>query len=58
MNNMTNLILIKYGEISLKKGNRKYFEKKLVNNIKLKFKKLSGIRAVYTSNILPVSMTG
>jgi len=55
---MTNLILIKYGEISLKKGNRKYFEKKLVNNIKLKFKKLSGIRAVYTSNILPVSMTG
>ncbi|NOY10107.1 MAG: tRNA 4-thiouridine(8) synthase ThiI [Spirochaetes bacterium] len=34
---MTNLILIKYGEISLKKGNRKYFEKKLVSNIKLKF---------------------
>ncbi len=34
---MTNLILIKYGEISLRKGNRKYFEKKLVNNIKLKF---------------------
>lgn len=36
---MNSLILIKYGELSLKKGNRRAFEKKLINNIKYKFKK-------------------
>ena len=37
---MNSLILIKYGELSLKKGNRKYFEKKLIKNIRKKFNKL------------------
>ncbi len=34
---MNTIILVKYGEISLKRGNRKKFEKKLIENIKYKF---------------------
>jgi len=33
MVNIKNVILIHYGEIALKKGNRKYFERKLTQNI-------------------------
>ena len=35
---MKELYLIKFGEISLKKGNKKMFERALKNNIKAKFR--------------------
>lgn len=31
-------VLVHYGELALKGGNRKYFENKLLNNLKIKFK--------------------
>ncbi len=38
---MTDMILIKYGEIALKGKNRRYFENKLANNIKASLKGVS-----------------
>ena len=37
---MTQLVLLKVGEISLKGGNRQFFDKKLIRNIKQKLKSL------------------
>jgi len=34
------MYIVHYGELALKKGNRKFFEKKLVNNIQLKLSRV------------------
>ncbi len=46
--NPEKLILIKYGELALKKGNRERFERKLLENIREKFKGYKGLEVIKT----------
>ncbi len=41
---MEKIIVIKYGELALKRGNRSFFEKKLLSNIKYALKGLNGFK--------------
>jgi tRNA uracil 4-sulfurtransferase len=54
---MNRYIIIHYGEIYLKGGNRKFFEDKLIENIKLALAELGGVRVKHIAGriIIPIS---
>ncbi len=54
---MNRYIIIHYGEIYLKGGNRKFFEDKLIQNIKLALDELGGVKVKHIAGriVIPIS---